>query len=105
MQRTAEETHEKAPTPEREAGAPDGHDRRASVLDRTLCVSELESRTTEELQELARELEIAGAGRMRKQDLVFKILQTNTEQQGNIFGAGILDILEEGFGFLRQERF
>jgi transcription termination factor Rho len=104
MPRTVEETRETTP-PESDGVAPDGHEKRLAVLDRTLSVSELEARTAEELQELARELEIPGASRMRKQDLIFKIIQVNTEAQGNIFGAGILEILEEGFGFLRQERF
>jgi transcription termination factor Rho len=38
---------------------------------------------------------------MRKQDLIYRLLQAQTEQQGNIFGGGILDIVDEGYGFLR----
>jgi transcription termination factor Rho len=46
-----------------------------------------------------------GISGLKKQDLIFKLLQAQTEQQGNIFSAGILEIMEDGFGFLRQERF
>jgi transcription termination factor Rho len=96
-QKTAGETAETA--------AHDGAEKRAPLADLTISLSALESRTMEELQDLARDLDIPGAGRMRKQDLIFKLIQLASEQQGNIFGAGILEILEEGFGFLRQERF
>ena len=73
--------------------------------DRALTITELEGKASEELQELARALEIGGAGRMRKQDLIIRIIHAATEAQGTIFSAGILEILDEGFGFLRQERF
>jgi len=66
-----------------------------------LSLAELESRSMDELHEAAKELEITGYSRMRKQDLAFQILQVQTEQQGNIFKKGILDIMEDGFGFLR----
>ncbi|MCL5256989.1 MAG: transcription termination factor Rho [Chloroflexi bacterium] len=68
-------------------------------------IAELESKTIDELQELARELDVAGYSKLKKQDLIFKLLQAQTEQQGNIFSAGVLDIIEDGFGFLRQDRF
>lgn len=68
-------------------------------------LAELETRTLEELKELARELGMVGVSGLKKQDLIFKLLQAQTEQQGNIFSAGILEIMEDGFGFLRQDRF
>src|ERR671934_2008280 len=64
-------------------------------------LSELEAKTIDELQDLARDLDITGYSRLKKQDLAFRILQAQTEQQGNIFKKGILDIMEDGFGFLR----
>jgi transcription termination factor Rho len=64
-------------------------------------LSELESKTREELQDLARDLGVSGTSTMRKQDLVYRLLQAQTEQQGNIFRGGILDIVDEGYGFLR----
>jgi transcription termination factor Rho len=66
-----------------------------------LSLSELEARTMEELQDMAKELDISGTSRLKKQDLAFRILQAQTEQQGNIFKKGILDIMEDGFGFMR----
>jgi transcription termination factor Rho len=66
-----------------------------------LYLSELENKTREELQDLARDLGVHGTSTMRKQDLIFRLLQAQTEQQGNIFSGGILDIVDEGYGFLR----
>src|SRR5437763_11434473 len=54
---------------------------------------------------MARDLGVHGITTLRKQDLIFKLLQAQTEQQGNIFSGGILDIVDDGYGFLRQERF
>jgi transcription termination factor Rho len=66
-------------------------------------LSELEGKTIDELQDLAKDLDISGYSRLKKQELAFRILQAQTEQQGNIFAAGVLEIMEEGFGFLRQD--
>jgi transcription termination factor Rho len=68
-------------------------------------IAELELKTLPELRDMARDLELSGFSTLKKQDLVFRLLQANTEQQGNIFSAGVLEIVEDGFGFLRQERF
>ena len=68
-------------------------------------IAELETKTRDELQEMAKELGIAGISTLRKQDLIFRLLQAQTEQQGNIFKGGVLEIVEDGFGFLRQERY
>lgn len=68
-------------------------------------IAELETKTITELRDIARDLELSGYSALKKQDLVFRLLQANTEQQGNIFSAGVLEIVEDGFGFLRQERF
>jgi transcription termination factor Rho len=67
----------------------------------TLYLSELESKTREELQDIAKDLGVHGTSTMRKQDLIYRLLQAQTEQQGNIFGGGILDVVDEGYGFLR----
>ena len=68
-------------------------------------IAELETKTLTELRDIARDLELSGYTTLKKQDLVFRLLQAHTEQQGNIFSAGVLEIVEDGFGFLRQERF
>jgi transcription termination factor Rho len=54
-----------------------------------------------ELNNVAKELEVPGASGMRRQDLIFAILQTQAEQNGVISGSGVLEILPDGFGFLR----
>ncbi len=70
-----------------------------------LNVAELEHKPIEELYELARTMEIQGHSRMKRPDLISKLLQVQTEQEGNIFGDGVLEIIEDGFGFLRGPRF
>ena len=54
-----------------------------------------------ELNNLAKDLSVPGASGMRRQDLIFAILQTQAEQNGVISGSGVLEILPDGFGFLR----
>jgi transcription termination factor Rho len=54
-----------------------------------------------ELTNLAKDLNVAGYGGMRRQDLIFSILQAQTEKNGLISGSGVLEILPDGFGFLR----
>jgi len=64
-------------------------------------ISQLESKTEEELQELAKELGIAN-GDLGKQELIIRLLQAYTEQEGNTFCSGILEIMPDGYGFLRN---
>jgi len=66
-------------------------------------VSELEAKTREELVEIAKQQGIDGYSGLKKQELIMRLVQAQTEQQGYLFVSGILDILEEGYGFLRQE--
>jgi transcription termination factor Rho len=70
-----------------------------------VTISELESKNIDELQEMARDLEVTGYSRLKKRDLISRVLQKQTEQQGNVYGEGVLDIIEDGFGFLRGERY
>ncbi|NNJ10855.1 transcription termination factor Rho [Chloroflexales bacterium ZM16-3] len=67
-------------------------------------VAELESKTLSDLREMARKLDITGFSGLKKQDLIFKLLQAQSEEQGNTFSDGILDIVSDGFGFLRGDR-
>ena len=67
------------------------------------AIAELASKTMEELQGLAKELNIANYRRYRKQELIMRILQAQTEQSGLMFRAGILEIMAEGYGFLRHD--
>ncbi len=67
-----------------------------------ISISELKSKTIDELTKVAKELKVDGATGLRKQDLIFAILQAQAEKSGNIFGAGVIEILPDGFGFLRS---
>jgi transcription termination factor Rho len=64
-------------------------------------ITELQGKTLQELFEIAKELTIPNYRQYRKHDLVFKILEAKTEANGLIFAKGILEILPEGYGFLR----
>jgi transcription termination factor Rho len=68
-----------------------------------LNIAELEAKTREELVDVAKELGISGYSTMKKQDLILRLLQVHTEQQGHIFRGGVLEIVDEGYGFLRQD--
>jgi transcription termination factor Rho len=65
-------------------------------------IVELKSKTVTELLDLAEDLEIPGLSGLRKQELIFKILEAKTEKDGFIFAEGVLEILDEGYGFLRS---
>jgi len=64
-------------------------------------LTELKEMNITRLTQVAKELQIPGAAGLRKQELIFKILQTQTEKSGLIFSEGVLETLPEGFGFLR----
>jgi len=70
-----------------------------------LTVTELDAKTPEELFELARSFELQGYTRLSRPELQIRILRAQTEKDGNTFGDGILEIIEDGFGFLRGPRF
>ncbi len=70
--------------------------------DDQLDISKLKNMNMTELNKTARELDINGVSGIRKQDLIFKILQAKAEKAGLMFGEGTLEILTEGFGFLRS---
>ncbi len=65
-------------------------------------ITELENRSKDELVELAKEMGISSPTSLKKQDIIMRLLQAHTEQQGNIFCSGILEIMNDGYGFLRQ---
>ncbi len=65
-------------------------------------IVELKSKTVSELLDLGEELEIPGLSGLRKQEVIFKILEAKTEKDGFIFAEGVLEILQEGYGFLRS---
>jgi transcription termination factor Rho len=68
----------------------------------TLNLTELKKKPATELVEMATALEVEGASRMRKQDLIFAILKAQAKKGEDILGEGVVEILQDGFGFLRS---
>ncbi|MFA4991553.1 MAG: transcription termination factor Rho [Candidatus Omnitrophota bacterium] len=68
-------------------------------------IEKLKSLKMSELTKLAHELSVTDIGSLKKQDLIFKLLQAQTEKDGLIFGEGVLEILPDGFGFLRSPNY
>lgn len=62
---------------------------------------DLKNKPVSELAQMATELGIDGVAGMRKQELIFQLLQTESERDGSITGEGVLEVLPDGFGFLR----
>jgi len=68
----------------------------------TLDLNSLKEKKTHELAQIAKELNIEGVSTLKRNELIFEILKTRSEKEGLIFGSGVLEILPEGFGFLRS---
>src|SRR5262245_12381629 len=77
--------------------APEGRPAKAPSLN----INELKDMSIQKLTQIAKDLNVAGATGMRKQELIFQILKAQTEQSGFIFSEGVLEVLPDGFGFLR----
>ena len=71
----------------------------------TLDLVELKDMSIQKLNQVAKDMDIAGAAGLRKQELIFKILQTQAEKSGLIFSEGVLECLPDGFGFLRAPEY
>ncbi len=72
---------------------------------KTMDIAMLKEMKISELTKLSRDLKINGIGGLKKQDLIFKILHAKAEQEGLMFGSGVLEVLSEGFGFLRSPNY
>jgi transcription termination factor Rho len=72
------------------------------VSENAMNLSELKQRPVSDLVDLANSLGIENAARLRKQDIIFSILKAHAKNGENIFGEGVLEILQDGFGFLRS---
>jgi transcription termination factor Rho len=94
---------EKEPRPSNASG-----DKKISIqeaLDKEgeqLHISELQALNIKDLAKIAKKYKIAEAGKMSKQDLIFAVLQAQAEKHGLIFSEGVLEVLPEGYGFLRS---
>ncbi|MEO8427464.1 MAG: transcription termination factor Rho [Verrucomicrobiota bacterium] len=91
------------PTPEEEAAqkAPPTNLDAAN----TVNISKLQSMVITDLNQMAKEMGIENFGTMKKHEVIFQILQKNAERSGILFAEGVLEILPEGFGFLRSQSF
>jgi transcription termination factor Rho len=88
------------PLPDR--NAPDGDSGYAPPVEgEVMHLNELKRKKISELVQLAHEFNIEGASNMRKQELIFALLQAQTDKNGSIYGEGVLETLPDGFGFLR----
>ena len=65
-------------------------------------ISQLESKTKDELLELVNEMGISNHAGLKKQDIIIRLLQVYTEQEGNTFCSGVLETMSDGYGFLRN---
>ena len=66
-----------------------------------LNITDLKDMSIQKLTQIAKDMSVTGATGMRKQELIFQILKAQTEQSGFIFSEGVLEVLPDGFGFLR----
>src|ERR1041385_6812715 len=70
-----------------------------------LDLAELQRMSMPALQKMARELNVEIVATLKKHEIIFEILKRNAERNGNMFGEGVLEILPDGFGFLRSPRY
>src|SRR3989338_6395899 len=79
--------------------------RTATANGKTVDLAALKKMTIADLNAFARDMNVNGVSGLKKQDLIFKLLQVQAEREGNMFGAGVLEILPDGFGFLRSPNY
>ncbi len=78
---------------------------RAASTENRLDLAELKSKTINELLNLTKEMGLEGVSGLKKQDMIFEILKAQTERSGLIFSSGVLEILSDGYGFLRSPNY
>ena len=88
-------------TARRERGQPSTTESTPSTPANGMNLSELKEKAISDLNGLARDLNVQNYGGLRKQELIFKILQAQAEKDGLIYAEGVLEVLPDGFGFLR----
>lgn len=66
-------------------------------------VTQLQGLKIKDLTKLAQEMEVLGYSGLKKQDLIMRILETSAEKEGRLFAAGVLEVMQEGYGFLRSQ--
>ena len=89
---------------QREAGPQKDKDK-DRVAAGSVNIAKLQAMSMTELNQMARDLGVENFGTMRKHEVIFHILQKNAERAGVLFSEGVLEVLPEGFGFLRSQSF
>ncbi len=111
MTRNGRQTAEPNGKAETAAGQPGGRKRQSGAVPQanqkssTLDLVELKDMSIQKLNQIAKDLNVTGTAGLRKQELIFKILQTQAEKSGLIFSEGVLECLPDGFGFLRAPEY
>src|SRR5439155_22398033 len=85
----------------RERGQPNATENAPAIPANGMNLSELKEKAIADLNGIARDLNVQNYGGLRKQELIFKILQAQAEKDGLICAEGVLEVLLDGFGFLR----
>ena len=66
-------------------------------------VTQLQGQKIKELTKLAQEMEVSGYSGLKKQQLIMRILETSAEKEGKLFSSGVIEVMKEGYGFLRSQ--
>ncbi len=66
-------------------------------------VTQLQGQKIKDLTKLAQEMEVPGYSGLKKQELIMRILETSAEKEGKLFASGVLEVMQEGYGFLRSQ--
>lgn len=105
MVRLGKTSHNPGEKEEKEILDEDISTSRESTQGETTDIAKLQATTVTDLNRIARELNISGTGSLKKHELIFEILKAKAEQNGLMFGEGVLEILPDGFGFLRSPNY
>jgi transcription termination factor Rho len=100
----AEQERQRALAAARQESEPPAGRQRDRIAE-SINIAKLQAMSMNELNQMARELGVENYGTMRKHEIIFQILQKNAERAGVMFSEGVLEILPEGFGFLRSQSF
>ena len=101
----APKSSEDLPRPTKPAEPDEGAPGAELTAANTINISQLQAMSMAELNQMAKEMGIENFGTMKKHEVIFQILQKNAERSGILFAEGVLEILPEGFGFLRSQSF
>ncbi len=103
MSKSAEAKNEREEV--KEAKGENGDYKPGNPSGKTVHIEDLKEMKMAELTKLAKDMNVQGASTLKKQDLIFKVLQAQAEKEGLMFGEGTLEILTDGFGFLRSSKY